>query len=323
MKDAEILEDKGGSLVPGEVYLANESRLVEANFSQPLTAYALGWRDPSNILDTLNFIAPEVPTTRRFEFAKHVNAEQFLSEADDLRAIGASFKRVDYTSEKQTAKTLNKGLTIRVDLDNVTGMTSWRNIYTARILQRLYRNELRRALAILAGAATSTGNFAWGGSTAMDADLDLINELILARDSSGIAMNRVLFGDQAWAYRLKALRGLESAGGFSNAALTPEQLAMFLGVDRVHISRERYQSAAASKSKVVGASVYLFYGQDGLTPEDPSNIKRFTSPTEGGQKFRVYEQQVNAKLVDITVEHYSIILATSTLGIRELPITTS
>ena len=35
---------------------------------------------------------------------------------------------------------------------------------------------------------------------------------------------------------------------------------------------------------------------------------------------RVYEQQVNMKLVDITVEHYSNIVVTSTLGIQKLSV---
>ena len=35
---------------------------------------------------------------------------------------------------------------------------------------------------------------------------------------------------------------------------------------------------------------------------------------------RVYEQQVSAKMIDLTVEHYSNVLVTSTVGLRTLTI---
>ena len=41
---------------------------------------------------------------------------------------------------------------------------------------------------------------------------------------------------------------------------------------------------------------------------------------EGGGKYRVYEQQINAKMIDVTVEHYSNVLVTSTVGLRKLTI---
>jgi hypothetical protein len=55
--------------------------------------------------------------------------------------------------------------------------------------------------------------------------------------------------------------------------------------------------------------------------DDPTNFKRFWTPVEGGGKYRVYEQPVSAKLVDLTVEHYSNVVTTSTVGLRKLTIT--
>src|SRR4051812_7605082 len=84
-----------GAIQPGEVYLANESRFNAAFFSEPLTVYATGWRDPNNLEALLDFLAPPVQVGRRFEYKKADNTEAFLSEADDQRAIGADFKRVE------------------------------------------------------------------------------------------------------------------------------------------------------------------------------------------------------------------------------------
>lgn len=308
-----------GSMQPGELCLANESRFNAAFFSEPLTAYAAGWREPNNIEALLDFIAPPVQVGRRFEYKLATNTEAFLTDTDDARAIGADFKRVEYKGSSVQDKTINRGLTIRVDLDMAGDMPNWRELYTARLLQRVLRSELRRAIDTLVNNATNTAK-TWDTSAGKDPDQDILQELLAAIDSSGVRPNRLVFGDSAWNKRLLAHRAQATAGGFASASLTPEQLASFLGVDGARVSRERYQSSASAKSKVVPDIVLLFHGLDGVTADDPTHAKRFWSAVEGGGKFRVYEQQVNSKMVDLTVEHYSNVLITSTIGLRKLTI---
>ena len=70
----------------------------------------------------------------------------------------------------------------------------------------------------------------------------------------------------------------------------------------------------------MGGVAYAFFAQDGVDTEDPSNIKRFVSQfdaEQGGGFVRVYVQQISAKLVAITVEHYSKVVVTYTGGIRK------
>ena len=81
-----------GANVPGQLYLANEARFNSAFFSEPLTAYATGWKDPNNLEALLDFVAPPVQVGRRFEFKRADNAEAFYSDTDDLRAPGGEFK---------------------------------------------------------------------------------------------------------------------------------------------------------------------------------------------------------------------------------------
>jgi hypothetical protein len=314
------LERDNGTLLPGQLCLANESRFNSAFYSEPLTAYSAGWRDPNNLEALLDFIAPPVQVGRRFEYKKADNTEAFLSDADDMRAIGADFKRVEYKGSSVSDKTVNKGLTIRVDLDIAGDMPNWRELYTARLLQRILRSELRRAIDTLVNNATNAAK-TWDTTAGKDPDSDILTELMNAVDSAGVRPNRIVFGDVAWNKRLLAHRAQASAGGFASAGLVPAELAGFLGVDGIRISRERYQSTVAAKSKIVPDVVLLFYGIDGATTEDSTHVKRFWSAVEGGGKFRVYEQQVNAKMVDLTVEHYSNVLLTSNVGLRKLTIT--
>jgi hypothetical protein len=63
--------------------------------------------------------------------------------------------------------------------------------------------------------------------------------------------------------------------------------------------------------------VLEFLGYDAGSVDDPSSIKGFWSPVEGGGPVRVYTQQISAKLYDVTVEHYELTKVTSTLGCQE------
>jgi hypothetical protein len=311
--------DNGNNAV-GQIVLANEARFTASYASEPLTNYSIGWKDNANIEKTLDFLFPPVQVARRFEYKKADNSEAFYSETDDVRSIGADFKRVEYKGSSVLDKTLNKGLTIRVDLDQVGALPNWRELYTSRLLQRILRNELRRAITLASNAATNTAK-TWDTTAGKDPDQDVLTDLIAAVDDSGVRPNRILYGDVAWNKRLISHRAQTNAGGYGSAALTVQELAGFLGVEQILVSRERYTSSATAKSKVVPDIVLEFYAEDGVTPDDPTNTKRFWTPVEGGGKYRVYEQPVSAKLIDLTVEHYSNVSITSTVGLRKLTIT--
>jgi len=308
-----------GANVPGQLYLANEARFNSAFFSEPLTAYATGWKDPNNLEALLDFVAPPVQVGRRFEFKRADNAEAFYSDTDDLRAPGGEFKRIEYKGTSVQDKTFNKGLTMRIDLDLVGELPNWAEVYTTRLLQRLIRNELRRAFTEVLGVATNTAK-TWDSTAGKDPDQDVLTEMLTASDDSGVRPNRIVYSDVAWNKRLIAHRAQASAGGYASAGLTPDELAGFLGVQGIRVSRERYQSSASAKSKIVPDNVFMFYANDALSIDDPSTAKRFWTPVEGGGKYRVYQQQMSAKMVDLTVEHYSKVLATATVGLRKLTI---
>jgi hypothetical protein len=316
---AERLPLDSGNNPAGQICLANEARFTSSYASEPLTNYATGWTDMNNIEKTLDFLFPPVQAPRRFEFKKADNSESFLSEADDIRAIGADFKHVEFKGTTALDKTFNKGLTIRVDLDQVAGMANWRELYTARLLQRLLRNELRRAISAVTAVATNVAK-TWDTTNGKDPDQDVLTEIANATDSSGVRPNRVLYGEGAWTKRLLSHRAQSTAGGYGSAGFNLNELAAWFGVDAVKTSRERYQNSSTTKTKVLSDIVLLFFAEDGLTMDDPSNTKRFWTPVDGGGKYRVYEQPVSSKLVDLTVEHYSNVVVTSTTGLRTLTI---
>ncbi len=305
----------------GQIQLANDSRFTQAYFNEPLTAYAVGYRDPNNIEDTLNFIAPKaVVSARNFTYNSWTNAEEFFSDlVDDERAIGADFKKVEYTVSKVSAKTANRGLTMRIDLDEVAAMPGWENTYLEKLKRRLLRSELRRAVAAHTGSATNTAK-TWDTTAGKDPDQDVSTDLIAAATSSGIRPNRIVFGDTAWDKRKIAHRAQNNAGGYASALKTIDEVATSLLLDGGLISKERYQSGTATKTEIVNNLVLEFYVDPAGGIEDPSNLKRFVTPTLSGGDWRAYSQQISAKLYDITLEYYSLIKVTSSLGLRKLTI---
>lgn len=330
--------DRDAGYRNGDVYFANASRFIETYYSEPLTNYLVGWRDPNNIEETLQFLAPAVEVNRRFEWKAAVNAEEFLSETvDDQRAIGADFKRVIYTATDVNDKTYNRGLTMIVDLDDTPGAGAlesggetppWLQQKVAKLTRRLYRNSVRRAAAAIAASAVST-TVHWAPQAAGQAttpaynpDGDVETALVSATDTTGIRPNRVVYGDTAFLYRKLCYASQNNPAGYLGYTTDAEKaLAAQLQVDSVYISRERYQTGDNTKAQIFGTNVYAFFAQDDVDPEDPSNIKRFVSPfdeEQGGGLFRVYVQQISSKLIAITVEFYEKIIVTYAGGIRQL-----
>ena len=296
---------------------ANENRFNAGNYSEALTAFTVGWTDPDNIAQILDFIAPPVPVGRRFEFKRSENAQAFYSENDDVRTVGSEFKRVRYEGESVNEKTLNKGLTIRVDRDEVAG-DDWQERYVQTLMQRLLRNELRRAVSALDAISQALAPANWSGSTNPDADIRAM--LMSAADESGIRPNRLLLGESAWDVRMTCLEAQNSAVAFKGAAMAKSELAGKFLLDACEVLSSRYQSAPSQKTQILGKSVYAFYAQSSISKDEPSNLKRFFTPMDEGSAFRVYSEE-HAKYTDITVEHYSSIVATSDLGVRKFTIT--
>lgn len=310
-----------GSPEPGIVHAANASRFTEAHFSEPLTTYSVGWRDQDGIQDLLDFVAPPVEVPRKFEYVEWVNAEAFnVDIKDDIRAVGSDFKSIQLTSSKTTQKVPNKGLTYRVDLDNVDQNTNWREKIVSTLQTRILRSEAKRCIALLSAAATNTAK-TWDTTAGKDPDQDMLTEVITSVGVIGIPPTNLLVDLTAWSLRAKAHRAQNSAGGFSSSGLSVDQVAQQVGLVRGHIVRHKWQSLPTTKSSLAGGNLVIIYlGNPGASIDDPSNIKRFVSMTMGGTRTRVYEMVVSMKLVDITVEHYSVPILTSSLGVRQLTI---
>lgn len=311
--------DKPGIYVGAQALANAQSDNI---YREPVTEYVTGWMERQSIEADLNAIAPRVDCNQQFSFAKRDNDDSFLSESDDIRAPYNEFKRIDFKGEMVDSSTQDKGLTLRLDKRNLPAGGNAVERAAQNLMMRVMRNELRRAWGIIDGLDGSATSKTWDGTAGQDPDMDVLNSLEAAADSSGVYPNTVIYGATAWTKRLLTLRKQTHAGGFATSGLTKEQLADFLGVDQVIILRERYVTKrAGTKTKVATGQVVSCYLSPFPTFDDASNCKRFVSPSEdGGGDYAIYVDDTHSRFIDITATTNSRILAPTTLGADELAI---
>jgi hypothetical protein len=292
----------------GIICAANEQSFNNSFMSQPLTAFVGGMTDADKIQEALDFIAPGVPAGRRFEFRKFGNVQQFLSETDDARAPGTNFKIVEFKGELESARTINKGLAFVGDLDVVGEIPNWEQLYAGWLKNRIMRNDLRRAvtalLALHAGTAVK-----WITAPVSDPDIDLLDLCEAVGTTTGLNANALAIGSTGWTYRVQNLRSTDKAGGFASSMWTPQLLSEWLGLEQgLRKFGERYGTGTGDKTRMLGAYAIAFHRTSSPVMEDPSSLKRFITTT-GGQ-FQVYRRELSAKLIEISVAHYSNIVST-------------
>lgn len=308
----------------GAITTSNASLFVQANFSEPLTNYATGWRDGSNLEELCEFLAPTLPgTSERFEHITYPNAEAFLAEVsgdDDLRSIGSDFKTVDYSSDKTTRTIPNRGLRIVLDYDRIKNIPNWQEHYTNLLLKRIQRNAARRKVA-LAIAAASASSIVWDAAGSADPDYDLANYAALTGDISGLRPTNALWSLDAKLFRFATYGGTNTAKAMAGRLLSPEEASQKAGLSAL-VDESRFQSGTSKARILTGGKVLLFTSGPTNT-EDPSNFKTAKATTQQGGLRAVYVRQISVKLWEIVVECYEAEYAMTTLGVRLLNITQS
>lgn len=311
----------------GQISVANAAQNYAGSLAQDVAGYLAGL--PSTDEETLfNTLFPGLQTNDFFQFAK-ADDEAFLTEADDsdIRAIGASFKRVEYRGTTVTERTRQKGLTWRVDhktLPKVNGqiMAGWENRYAAALKNRLVRADKVRGLALLDASATNE-NKVWSASTNPDGDMR--GMVSATRTAMGQMPTHVVMGYMAQQLRQDAYEAAARANHnmANHAEYTMDRLAAYLGTKKVILEDGIKQTAkGATKADTTGLVVYSYHATDSPIMDDPSNLKRAWSPVDGGGEWAVAIQE-NTVYTDITVWHESLIFVPILAGIRKLTVSAS
>ena len=313
----------GAGVRNGSIFAANDANFDAQFLNQPLTDYIVGAEDNQPLQELLSQMAPDVPVGRSFTYRTADTKEAFQTDSaddGDIRELGGDFKQVRRTGAQVDGRTDNKGLTMVLDDDEGGGLPAVQQRAVLNLTNRLLRSELRRVITLLDANDTAETSVNWGPTnTTADPDADILSMLENSGDERGVDSTTLVLGG-AWLRRVLALRRSNTPGGYGTGALNLEQLAAYFNVDRVVLMRARFQSSSTAKTKILTNDVYAYHAQPGLMNDDASNIKRFVTPAGGGGGVQVYIERRLKKWL-VSVEHYSRILCTSSVGIRKLPTT--
>ena len=305
------------------VLAANDANFDAAHLSEPLTEYIVDTPDAEGLDTLLEAMAPSVPVGRAFAFLVAENKEAFQAAIgdEDIREIGGSFAEQRLTGSQTEGRTDNKGLSMLLDNDQGGEDPAVQQRAVANLRNRLLRSDLYRVNTVLDANDTAASSENWGPSaTKPDPDGSVASIVDLGGDARGINSNIVVYGGGAFLKRFRSMGLDTNAARYATRNLTPDQIAEMLGVDKAVKCNFRYQSSATAKTKIIADNIYAYYVRPGATKDDPSNIKRFVTSVPGGGMFRVYIEPI-LKRTRVTVEHYSRVVCTSTLGIYKLPVT--
>lgn len=316
----------GDSPVLGQITVSNSAQNYAGSLAQDVAGYLAGLPSDDQT-DMLDALFPGLQVNDFFQFAK-ADDEAYLTEADDsdIRAAGASFKRVQYRGTTATESTQQKGLTMRVDhktLPKVGGVIvpGWENRYAEGLRKRLIRADIVRGLTVVDNAAVNVA-VTFSASTNPDGLLRAMVQLSRIGIGS-LADVQCVIGNASWQGRQDAYEAPArvNTGTTNHSDYTPEQLARYLGCKRVLIQDGIKQaSKGATKTDMLGLVNYSYAVTDSPLIDDPSNIKRCWSPVNGGGEWAVAIQE-HAVFTDITVWHESKIIAPITTGIRKTTVT--
>lgn len=310
----------------GQITVANSAQNYAGDIAQEVQGYLAGLPS-SDEMARLELLFPGMQTNPRFAFAK-ADDEAYLTESDgsDLRASGASFKRVQYKGTTVDASTQQKGLTMRIDhrdLPRAGGqiVSGWENRYAAALRNRLVRADIVRGISVLDAAST---NAAITFSAATNPDGLLRAQAQLSRLAIGdLGVVQMIIGNAAWQGRQDAYEAAARAntGVANHSDYDEEMLARYLGIKRVIIEDGVTQAKkGAAKTDRTGLVNYSYAVNDSPILDDPSNIKRAWSPVDGGGEWGV-AIQAQAVFTDITVWHDSLIFVPQSTGIRKTTVT--
>jgi hypothetical protein len=305
----------------GQVCLANDSLISQATFVQEVTTFGIGYSDPNRnqLAGLRDYLAPRRTSGRNALVTVYDETEPF--EVVDYKKVKreplAEFPEVRQRTSRKVSRLIpNRGLSVRLDKDQLLDKPNWQNMHTMWLIDLLIRASILETLALYSAAAVAD---AWNWNANANPDLDVKNAVINGlAPATGFYPNRALYGDGATLQRQIAYEGQNNAGAYAGAvSLTDEQIATRTGLARVRTNAERYQDATGNKSTFLGKKVLLFSAVDQETPEDSSNVVRHVANASfGGGEYAVFITEPGVKTALITVENYELPVVQHTSGVE-------
>jgi hypothetical protein len=309
----------------GQICLANDSLITQSTYLEELTSFAIGYGGMSanRLRELRDFLAPARPSnSRTVRVTQYDETEpwQTVDYNKVKRALLGDFMEVRQRTATKVDRTIvNRGLTVRLDRDQLKDKPMWQETHTQWLLDLLMRASVLESVAVITAAATQD-SATW--DAASNPDLDLKQRLITLANITGFYPRNLAYGDGAALKRQTAYENQLTAGSLAHSMAKSEaDIATMVGVDRVIVNAERYQSSASAKTEIIGNNALLFTSAEKESPEDPSNLVRHVANASyGGGEYSVYVTEMGVKTIFLTVENYELLALQHTSGLLQLAI---
>lgn len=310
-------------LQAGNVQAANDGNLSGFALSQALTEFisGSGAEDREQLQPLVDRLFPAIPTGDSFTYLQEdeTQALQAPAAVDMKRAIGGEFS-IDTPKGTQTAGQLDHyGLGMFIDVRQGGANPRIQQHYASALRNRLLRGIITEGVALLEANAVTDTSMNWNAADA-DPDSDVDDMLEAAGDLTGFNANRVIYGGGAWSKRRKAYRKASRTNGGQNANVTPEQLALEMGIDDAILLSSRKRSSASALSKVLNNTVIAYDASNSMIGTDSSNIKRFVGIGAFGD-LQVFIDTSSPLRTKIIVHGMLLLKITRATGIRKRVLT--
>lgn len=258
-----------------------------SGINRHLTNYASGLAQ-DRAASLANFIAPIVVTGLASGQYKRYSDKNSFQVLDTSRAVGGTRKRIEFDATDPFFNCQPQGLETTIDDheramsgDNVTSLqeAKIRNLVGAGVL-----SHEKRVFDLIKAAKPATGGIGvWSNPAVNDPVSDLDSQIEAIAITTGRMPNRIVFGIGAWRIFRNHSRVIARQPGADLIGLQPEQAArMMINPEmsvRIGILGGDLNKVGAAKNvqNIVGAEIFLFYGNDAPDQYDASFAKTFTT----------------------------------------------
>ncbi len=300
----------------------------QASYNPTLTNYGQGYAQ--ELASALaEFVAPTVRVSGGIGQFKAFDEKNAFQVHDTSRAVGGRAKRIDFAATDPTYNCLPQALEIAIDDaereaagEAMAGLEEGkvRTLISAAVL-----SHEDKVVGVMKTLAAVGGKGVWS-NTSTDPVAELDEQLEAIAVATGMMPNAVVFGLGAWRVFRNHPKVAARQPGAALIGVTEQQAAALLLNPAIQVrvgvlSKDTTKfGAAASKSNLIGAEVFLFLRSPQPTVYDPSWLKTFTAGEGGVTAVRGYRDE-SARSDVLAIDWSEDIRVCGSITARRLTIT--
>lgn len=277
-----------------------------AAYNPTLTNFASGLAQDLN-LRVAEFMAPIVIVPAGIGAYKALDSKNAFQLYNTDRAMGGPASRIQFKATDPTFDCRPQALEVSIDDAeyDAAGDANAARLEQSRIKTLISSAGLAYENKVLTKAKTITaeaGKGVWS-DTAVDVIKEIDEQIEALSVDCGMMPNRIVMGISTWRVIKNHPKVLERASSVQSKSLNLDQFSGMLLNPSIQIrvgmiSKDTAKfGATKSATNIVGAELFIFYGQDNPSEYDPSFMKTFRTKAGGVDAVRTYRDEQSRSII--------------------------